>query len=71
MIHAPRNDGEAHHARSGLIETCLRLYPLNRGVLSTPFHNMALTYPATRVEGVELHDHLLRGCLSGLLEYPS
>ncbi|HGN0524329.1 TPA: transaminase, partial [Pseudomonas aeruginosa] len=71
MTHAPRNGGEAHHARNGLIEACLHLYLLNRGVLLTPFHNMALTCPATRAEDVELHDRLLRDCLGELLERPS
>ncbi|MBE0981200.1 aspartate aminotransferase family protein, partial [Escherichia coli] len=50
---------------------CLHLYLLNRGVLLTPFHNMALTCPATRAEDVELHDRLLRDCLGELLERPS
>ena len=67
MTHAPRNGGEAHHARNGLVEACLHLYLLNRGVLLTPFHNMALTCPATRAEDVELHDRLLRDCLGELL----
>ncbi|MFO6061448.1 aspartate aminotransferase family protein [Pseudomonas aeruginosa] len=62
MTHAPRNGGEAHHARNGLVEACLHLYLLNRGVLLTPFHNMALTCPATRAEDVELHNRLLRDC---------
>ncbi|VTM00205.1 aminotransferase [Pseudomonas aeruginosa] len=58
MTHAPRNGGEAHHARHGLIEAYLHLYLLNRGVLLTPFHNMALVCPATRTEDVDLHNRL-------------
>ncbi|WP_137819132.1 aspartate aminotransferase family protein [Pseudomonas sp. 2FG] len=64
MTHAPRNGGEAHHARHGLIEAYLHLYLLNRGVLLTPFHNMLLMCPAATAENVDLHNRLLDECLT-------
>ncbi|ROL65724.1 aspartate aminotransferase family protein [Pseudomonas protegens] len=67
MQQAPRNGGEAHHARHGLIEAYLHLYLLNRGVLLTPFHNMALMCPATSEEQVDLHNRLLDQCLAQIL----
>jgi glutamate-1-semialdehyde 2,1-aminomutase len=56
---APRNGGEAHRGRHALLEACIHLFMLNRGVLLTPFHNMALMCPFTRAEDVDLHDRLL------------
>lgn len=67
MPHAPRNGGEAHHARHGLIEAYLHLYLLNRGVLLTPFHNMALLCPSASEEQVDLHNRLLDQCLAQVL----
>ncbi|MGZ0786732.1 aspartate aminotransferase family protein [Pseudomonas saponiphila] len=68
MQQAPRNGGEAHHARHGLIEAYLHLYLLNRGVLLTPFHNMALLCPDASEEQVDLHNRLLDQCLSQVLQ---
>ncbi|MCB2255127.1 aspartate aminotransferase family protein [Pseudomonas chlororaphis] len=68
MDHAPRNGGEAHHARHGLIEAYLHLYLLNRGVLLTPFHNMALLCPAASSDDVDLHNRLLDECLGTVVE---
>ncbi|HEY6710967.1 MAG TPA: aspartate aminotransferase family protein, partial [Rubrobacter sp.] len=41
----PRNGGEAAASHDDELETLLHLYALNRGVLITPFHNMALMAP--------------------------
>ena len=38
-----------------LLDRLIHLYVLNRGVLLTPFHNMALMSPATAKEDVDLH----------------
>src|SRR6202158_5328691 len=43
----PRNGGESAAAADFELERFLHLYALNRGVLLTPFHNMALMSPAT------------------------
>ena len=37
------------------LDALLHLYMLNRGVLLTPFHMMALMSPATTAEQVDLH----------------
>lgn len=59
----PRNGGEAHHGRHGLVEAVIHLYLLNRGILLTPFHNMALMCPFTKREEVDLHNRLLDECI--------
>ena len=51
----PRNGGESAAAADFELERFLHLYALNRGVLLTPFHNMALTCPATTAADVDLH----------------
>jgi glutamate-1-semialdehyde 2,1-aminomutase len=62
----PRNGGEAHHARHPLLEAYIHLFLLNRGVLLTPFHNMALTCPFTTDADVDLHNQVLDTCLAGI-----
>ncbi len=52
---APRSGGEAHAAADADLEAFLHLYALNRGVLITPFHNMALMCPATTTAHVAAH----------------
>jgi glutamate-1-semialdehyde 2,1-aminomutase len=51
----PRSGSEAHVAANFPLERYLHLYCLNRGILLTPFHNMALMSPATTAEDVDLH----------------
>ena len=51
----PRNGGESAAAADFELERFLHLYALNRGVLLTPFHNMALMCPDTTESDVDLH----------------
>jgi glutamate-1-semialdehyde 2,1-aminomutase len=51
----PRNGGEAAAADDHELAQFMHLYALNRGVLLTPFHNMALMCPATGEADVDLH----------------
>ncbi len=50
-----RNGTEAHAASNPGLERFLHLYALNRGVLLTPFHNMALMAPTTTEADVDRH----------------
>ena len=43
----PRTGQEAHDAGDAALERYMHLFALNRGILLTPFHNMALMSPAT------------------------
>ena len=52
---APRNGGESAAAADFELERFLHLYTLNRGVLLTPFHNMALMCPATTEADIDRH----------------
>ena len=45
----------------------MHLAALNRGILMTPFHNMALMSPATTAEDVDRHTLAFRESVAALL----
>jgi len=51
----PRNGSEAAAGGNPELDRLIHLYALNRGILLTPFHNMALMSPATTEADVDLH----------------
>jgi glutamate-1-semialdehyde 2,1-aminomutase len=51
----PRNGSEAAAGIDHVLDRLVHLYALNRGVLLTPFHNMALMSPATTEADVDRH----------------
>ncbi len=51
----PVTGSEAAAGEDRLLDRLIHLYALNRGVLLTPFHNMALMSPATTEADVDLH----------------
>jgi glutamate-1-semialdehyde aminotransferase len=51
----PVNGTEAAAGGDALLDRLIHLYALNRGVLLTPFHNMALMSPATTASDVDVH----------------
>jgi glutamate-1-semialdehyde 2,1-aminomutase len=63
----PRNGGESARLGDPLLEEYLHLQAHNRGVLLTPFHNMALVSPATTAADVDRHTEVLAEAVSGLL----
>jgi glutamate-1-semialdehyde 2,1-aminomutase len=56
----PRNGTEAHDAMDFELERFMHIYAMNRGILLTPFHNMALMSPATDPEDVQYHSRVFR-----------
>jgi len=62
----PRNGGEAAAAADFDLERYMHLYALNRGVLLTPFHNMALMSPATTDADVDLHTRIFESAVREL-----
>jgi len=52
---APTNGSQAEAAADGELEEYLHLFCANRGVLITPFHNMALMCPQTSAHDVDRH----------------
>ena len=64
----PRNGGEANAAADGDLEDFLHLYLANRGIMLTPFHNMALMCPTTTVADVEKHHEVFEAAIRELLD---
>ncbi|HET8833205.1 MAG TPA: aspartate aminotransferase family protein [Gemmatimonadales bacterium] len=56
----PRNGGEAAAAVDPDLERYMHLAALNRGILLTPFHNMALLAPAVTEADVDYHTEVFR-----------
>lgn len=64
----PRNGTQARAAHDGELERFLHLHALNRGVMLTPFHNMALMAPTTTEGDVDRHTEVLAQALDDLLD---
>jgi glutamate-1-semialdehyde 2,1-aminomutase len=62
----PRDGAGAHAAGDFEVEQFLHLFLLNRGVLLTPFHNMALMCPATTEADVDRHTEVFDEALAAL-----
>jgi glutamate-1-semialdehyde 2,1-aminomutase len=62
----PRTGGESAAAADLELDEYLHLYTVNRGVLMTPFHNMALMSPATTEAHVDTHTEVFAGAADEL-----
>jgi glutamate-1-semialdehyde 2,1-aminomutase len=63
---APVNGGASARSADAMLEDYLHLSLVNRGVLLTPFHNMALTCPATTLAQVERHQSVFEDAVATL-----
>ncbi len=64
---APRTGGESAAANDVELEDYLHTYLANRGVLLTPFHNMALMCPATSEADIDRHSDVFSAAVSELV----
>ncbi len=62
----PRNGAEQFEASDGELERFLHLYAMNRRILMTPFHNMALMCPATTEADVDRHTEVFAAAVDEL-----
>ncbi len=62
----PKNGGEAATAHDPDLDRYMHLAALNRGILMTPFHNMALMSPASTEEDVDRHTVVFRESIAAL-----
>jgi glutamate-1-semialdehyde 2,1-aminomutase len=62
-----RNGGQAASVVDVDLDRFLHLYALNRGVLMTPFHNMALMSPSTTTTDVDRHTEVFAAGVDVLL----
>ena len=63
----PRNGAEAAAAVDAELDRYMHLAALNRGILLTPFHNMALICPQTTEEDIDLHSRVFEESVAPLL----
>ncbi len=64
---APRTGGEAARLADEDLAGFFHLYALNRGVLLTPFHNMALMAPTTSEADVDRHTEIFAAAAAEVL----
>ena len=64
---APRTGGEAAAAVDHELDAFMHLYALNRGILLTPFHNMALFCPSHTESDVDRHTEVFAVAVAELL----
>jgi glutamate-1-semialdehyde 2,1-aminomutase len=63
-----RTGTQAHEASDPVLERYLHLHALNRGVLLTPFHNMALMGPTTTDADVDRHTEVFGEAVEALVQ---
>jgi glutamate-1-semialdehyde 2,1-aminomutase len=63
----PRNGAEAHDAIDEELDAFMHLWALNRGILLTPFHNMALLSPHHSAEDVDRHTTVFADAVTALV----
>lgn len=63
---APKNGGQAAAASNDQLDEYMHLYTINRGIMMTPFHNMALMCPETTKADIELHREVFNQAVSEL-----
>jgi len=67
MPKAPRDAAEVDAHKDPELEKLMHLMALNRGILLTPFHNMALVSPYTTKKDVDLHTQVFQESVSELI----
>ncbi|MEN9713854.1 MAG: hypothetical protein RLZZ164_518, partial [Actinomycetota bacterium] len=63
----PINGTDAYNSADAELEDFLHLYLANRGILLTPFHNMALMCPTTTKGDVDQHQQVFEAAIAELL----
>jgi glutamate-1-semialdehyde aminotransferase len=62
----PRNGSDAVEADDRILSRFMHLHALNRGILLTPFHNMALMCPATSEADIDRHTEVFEEAVTVL-----
>lgn len=64
---APVNGGQSAAAADPELDAYLHVYLHNRGIMMTPFHNMALMCPSTTTADVDAHTEVFTAAVTELL----
>ncbi len=62
----PRNGGQAAVSMDGELDRYMHLAALNRGILLTPFHNMALMCPDVTPADIDRHTRVFAECVAAI-----
>jgi glutamate-1-semialdehyde 2,1-aminomutase len=63
----PKTGTDAYHSADVELEDFLHVYLANRGIMLTPFHNMALMCPTTKREEIDYHTEIFEAAIKELL----
>jgi glutamate-1-semialdehyde 2,1-aminomutase len=63
---APKNGAEAAASIDADLDHYMHLFALNRGILMTPFHNMALMSPMTTPTDIDYHSTVFRDAVESI-----
>ncbi|MFM7138932.1 MAG: transaminase [Actinomycetes bacterium] len=64
---APKNGTESALASDDELDEFMHLYTINRNILMTPFHNMALMCPVTKDSDVDAHTKIFKEAVNLIL----
>lgn len=64
---APKNGTESALASDDELDEFMHLYTINRNILMTPFHNMALMCPVTKESDVDAHTKIFKEAVNLIL----
>jgi glutamate-1-semialdehyde 2,1-aminomutase len=64
----PRTGTDAAAGQDDDLDAFMHLYMLNRGILLTPFHNMALMSPATTADDIDRHSQVFAEAAAELFD---
>lgn len=65
---APMNGTTSSNASDDDLDEYMHLYMCNRGILMTPFHNMALMCPVSKQSDVDRHSELFESAIAELFQ---
>jgi glutamate-1-semialdehyde 2,1-aminomutase len=63
---APKNGGQSAKAGNDMLDEFMHLFMVNRGILMTPFHNMALMCPYSEETDVIKHTQIFEQAMIAL-----
>ncbi len=64
---APKNGTQSANASDDELDEFMHLYTINRDILMTPFHNMALMCPVTKERDVDTHTKIFKEAVNLIL----
>jgi glutamate-1-semialdehyde 2,1-aminomutase len=64
---APKNGSDSANASDDELDEYMHLFTINRDILMTPFHNMALMCPVTKDSDIDKHTQIFREAVNSII----